>query len=116
MGYYPFILKDKTMSNRQYMHAYVQEILINLNKSMTYDIICYLLTTNFNLNIVGYNKNTNEFYGKKTKKGCCLLELNLKIIESTNNSTIIIITPIIGTHKDIVKFIENFNKKIYTYV
>jgi hypothetical protein len=82
---------------------------------MAYDIICYLLTTSFNLNIVGYNKTTNEFYGKKTKQGSCLLQLNFKIVEDTNTTTNVIITPVVGSIRDIDKFIEIFNKRIYTY-
>jgi uncharacterized membrane-anchored protein YitT (DUF2179 family) len=119
MGYNPFITTDRKMSQHNkmlYRKLMNKQIVINLNKNMTYDILCYLLTNNFNLNIVGYNKITNEFYGKKTKKGSCLLQLNLKIIEATNNTTNILITPIIGSCNDIDKFIENFNKRIYTYV
>ena len=120
MRYNTFILKEQKMSNSQYKMVRrdlsEQKILINLNKSMVYDIIYYLLITYFNLNIVGYNKNMNEFYGKKIKKGFCVLQLNFKIIESTNTNTTITITPVIGTCQDIDKFIEIFNKKIYTYL
>lgn len=112
--YIPFIITDRTIFHHK-MILSQQKILINLNKNMAYDIICYLLTTSFNLNIVGYNKNTCEFYGKKIKRGSCLLQLNLKIIEATNTTTNVIITPVTGTYKDIDKFIETFNKRIYIY-
>ena len=118
MVYIPFIITDRKAFECKMLYRELtqEKILINLNKNMTYDIICYLLTTCFNLNIVGYNKTTNEFYGKKTKKGACLLQLNLKMIEATNNTTNIVITPVIGTYKDIDKFIKIFNKRIYTYM
>jgi hypothetical protein len=117
IGFFHFIKTDRNMFNTKisYIPVSRHQILVNLSKSMAYDIICYLLTTSFNLNIVGYNKTANEFYGKKTKQGSCWLQLNFKIVEDTNTTTNVIITPVVGSIRDIDKFIEIFNKRIYTY-
>jgi hypothetical protein len=112
----PFNIKETSLKNpSKYRLVTPINILVYLSKKDAYDKICYLLSASFNLNAVGYNKNVNEFWGKRTNKEKCLMQFNLQINEVDINASYIIITPIVGTTNDINKFIDSFIQCITLY-
>jgi hypothetical protein len=114
----PCKIKEATILKKNTTHyRFVQpiQLFINLNKIKIYDVICYLMSSCFSLNAFGYNKKKNEFWGKKINKESCFLQFNLQINEEKNNSSSIIISPIVGTEKDFLKIIEIFNECIFVY-
>jgi hypothetical protein len=65
----PFNIKETSLKKpTKYRLVTPINIFLCLSKKNAYDIISYLLSASFNLNAVGYNKNINEFWGKRTNK------------------------------------------------
>jgi hypothetical protein len=112
----PFNIKESYVKNpSKYRFVTPINILICLNKNDAYDVICYLMSASFKLNTFGYNKKINEFWGKRTNKEKCLMQINLQINEIDINSSYVVITPVVGTSYDINKFIDSFIQCIRTY-
>ena len=112
----PFNIKETSLKKpTKYRLVTPINIFLCLSKKNAYDIISYLLSASFNLNAVGYNKNINEFWGKRTNKENCSLQFNLQINEVDINASYIIITPIVGTSNDIKQFINSFIQCISIY-
>jgi len=112
----PFNIKKINVKNSlQYRFVTPINILIGLNKRDAYDKICYLMSASFKLNAFGYNKNVNEFWGKRTNKEKCLLQFNLQINEVDIDASYVIITPIVGTITDFNKLIDSIIQCISNY-
>ena len=112
----PFNIKETSIKNiSQFRFVTPINVLIGLNKKDAYDKICYLLAVSFKLNAFGYNKNVNEFWGKRTNKEKCILQFNLQINEVDIDRSYVVITPIVGTISDINKFISSFIQCIGIY-
>ena len=112
----PFNIKETNLKNpSKYVFVTPINILVYLSKNDAYDKMCYLLSASFQLNAFGYNKNDNEFWGKRTNKEKCLLQFYLQINEVDTNASYIIITLVVGTTYDINKFIDSFTQCISLY-
>lgn len=88
---------------------YIQPItlLCNIHIEQLYEIIVKNLEYNEDINVYGFNKKTNEFWGKRIIKSVNKLHFNLAIHKKDCSQSYIIITPIVGTDTEIEKLLDN---------
>jgi hypothetical protein len=93
---------------------YIQPITIicNVNIEYLYEIIEKNLEYNDGLNVYGFNKKTQEFWGKKIIKSVNKLHFNLSIHKKDYSQSYITITPIVGTNLEIEKLLANITSFI----
>jgi hypothetical protein len=120
----PFNLKS--FSNRQKIKfKYIPDIKIKccIEKELLIEIIKKKLVEYFNLSVFGYNNQFDEFWAKKIINDEYLLHFTMIITSSGYEKSNIIISPLVGSDKEIndliLKIIEilklydsSFNKNI----
>lgn len=89
------------------------EIRLNfgLNKYNIDKFMLRILSDFCHSSVIGYDKNCNKYWCRKYKKSICDFHLEIKII-MIENTTEIIIKPIICYNDDIKNFIEDLNDGI----
>ena len=99
------------------LYNYVPNINIycNISKNRLFEIIKYTFIESCNLSVVGFNNQTEEFWGKKFKHNNYLLHFTLIIKSIDCNNSFIIISPLVGDNNEIVKLINNTIQIINLY-
>ena len=96
---------------------YIQEICIKCNicNDSIFDIINFILKEKCDFSAFGFNIKTQEFWAKKIKKDKIILHFILNIKSSDSKKKEIIITPMVGHEREIIKIIQIINKTIQLY-
>ena len=61
------------------------------------------------VNVCGYNKSDDEYWGKKFKKNVCELQFQISVKNLGENISTVVITPIIGGQKNINDLCKTVN-------
>lgn len=96
---------------------YISPVVLHYNIDMRklLEILQNVLQKKFEFNVIGFNKSTNEFCGKKIKKSVNKLQVTLSIIKNNYSGTFIKITPEVGEDFEIKKFISKFKIILQIY-
>jgi hypothetical protein len=86
---------------------YIQPITIicKIGKEELSDLIKNILVNNCELDVYGFNRITDEYWGKKIEKTVNKLHFNLSIYKKEYYSSYITITPFVGTNIEIQKLL-----------
>jgi hypothetical protein len=87
----------------------------NINKKKLDNMINYLLIDFCELDVYGYYKFSDEYWGKKIENDTCVLHVTLNILYNNIYSSIIKIQPIIGDKLEIYNLVNNINEAIKLY-
>jgi hypothetical protein len=81
----------------------MQQYVINcdIDSSKICDIMNIILVDYCKVNVCGYNKSDDEYWGKKIKKNVCELQFQISVKNLGENISTVVITPIIGAQKNI---------------
>ena len=112
--YLPFSQNNLKPKSEKVRFRYIQPITIicNINIEHLYEIIEKNLEYNDVLNVYGFNKKTQEFWGKQIIKSVNKLHFNLSIRKLDYSQSYITITPIVGTNLEIEKLLVNITSFI----
>ena len=72
-----------------------------LNSADVCDIMNIILSKHCKLNVIGYNKSEDEYWGKQIKQNYCDLYFKLSVKNTGENNCSVIIIPTVGTEKKI---------------
>lgn len=98
-------------------HNLENEIIIecNINKKKLDNMINYLFIDFCELDIYGYHKFADEYWGKKVNNDVCILHFTFNILYNNIYSSIIKIQPIIGDKLELYNLVKNINECIKLY-
>ncbi len=113
---HPINLKNLTRSHR-FKYRFLSKISIHceIDKNKLYDIIQFSLSQKGDLSVFGYNTTCQEFWAKKIIKDDFLLHFTLSINSLGYESSNIIVTPILGSDKEIKNLVHNIKDMINLY-
>ena len=96
-------------SNR-HMPQYV--INCDIESSKICDIMNIILVDYCKVNVCGYNKSDDEYWGKKINKNVCELQFQISVKNLGENISTVVITPIIGGQKNINDLCKTVNEVV----
>ena len=105
---------NKMSRKKTFCFHYIKPIklICSIKKEKICEVISEVLEHICDMNVFGFNKKTDEYWGKKIIKSESKLHFNLSIIKKDYNSSYIIITPILGTDNEI----NNLSLKITRFL
>lgn len=90
-------------------------ISCDIDKNKLSDIIQFTFTQKGDLSVFGYNAQNKEFWAKKFIKDEFLLHFTLSINSLGHENSNIIVTPILGSDKEIRKLVSDIKEIINMY-
>lgn len=111
--YYQMSTNGFSEERFRYIDVKLITFYININKLL--NIIKGILSDFCNVNVFGYNKETNKYWCKIYDKKFCVLHIELEIIKKCNKTSYVKIIPLIGTDYLIKNFVSNFAEAIHLY-
>jgi hypothetical protein len=93
--------KNKDLLSAKYRYIKPLKFMCNVNIETIFEIFQIGLKKFTEINIYGFNSRTNEYWLKKINKCESKLHFKISIFKKSKSSSYIIITPILGTDKDI---------------
>jgi hypothetical protein len=90
-------------------------ISCDIDKNKLSDIIQFTFTQKGDLSVFGYNAQNKEFWAKKIIKDEFLLHFTLSINSLGHENSNIIVTPILGSDKEIRKLVSDIKEIINMY-
>jgi hypothetical protein len=101
------------IENKQIKYKICPIITINCNTDIykLNELITFIFKHFCKLSIYGYNKTTNEFWGKKINKEC-YLHFSLIITKNNNNTSTIIINTYFEKNNELKVLQENIQRAI----
>ena len=108
MCFKPFDMQSFNHKKRINSYKCIQDINIpcNIDKDYLIDVIQYTLVDSLKLSVICYNNTTQEFCGKKIIKNMYLLHFTLSIKSDGYKKSNIIISPSIGSEREIKNVIN----------
>ncbi len=96
---------------------YISPVVLhyNIDTRNLLEILQNVLQKKCDFNVIGFNKCTNEFCGKKIKKSVIKLQVTFSIIKNNFTGTFIKITPEVGEDLEINKFISKIKYVLQIY-
>ena len=85
----------------------IYPVYCNANKDKIIDIMNIMLVKYCRVDVCGYNKESNEYWGKKIKKGICELHFTISIMDNEPNKSTVLITVNVGSNETIETLLEN---------
>ena len=113
--YIPGINKKSFRENFRFMYVSPIVLTIGVNLINLSEIILKIFDEDCELNVFGFNKNSNEIWGKKIIKSESLLHSSLSISKREYSISYIKIIPIVGSKKDIKRFTLKIIDKLKFY-
>jgi hypothetical protein len=112
----PFSLKNLT-SRSALRYRIISKISIccDIDKNKLSDILQFTFTQKGDLSVFGYNTHSEEFWAKKIIKDEFILHFTLHIKSNGYQNSNIILTPIIGSDKEIKKLVSDIKKIVNSY-
>ena len=112
----PFCLK-KITSRDSLRYRIIPKISIccDIDKNKLSDIIQASFTQKGDFSVFGYNTHYDEFWAKKIIKDEFLLHFTLTVKSIGYENSNIIITPIVGSDKEIKNLLSHIKETIYLY-
>ena len=105
---------NKSLTKYDVKYRYANELIIiyPINKQSMCEIIQYMLSDYVNITVYGYSNELQELWGKQIKQNNLLLYFTMKICMIDNDTTKLIITPLVG---DIIEYkkLTHIIKKYY---
>jgi hypothetical protein len=113
---HPINLKNLTRSHK-FKYRFLSKISIHcdIDRNKLSDIIQFSFSQKGDLSVFGYNTISQEFWAKKIIKDDFLLHFTLTINSIGYESSNIIITPILGSDKEIKNLVHNVKEMINLY-
>lgn len=91
------------------------KIYWNVSLGMADKLIKKLLLEFCDISVLGYNKLTNKYLGKKYGGSICVLLVEVKINEISEDLVEINVVPLMGNIRDIKVFISDLRESINAY-
>ena len=93
----------KSKSKFGYIHRYIKPVSIscNVNIEFLYELLQKSFKKFTEINMFGFDSRTNEYWLKNINKYESKLHFKISIIKKEKSSSLIIISPILGTNSDI---------------
>ena len=85
----------------------IYPVYCNANKDKIIDIMNIMLVKYCRVDVCGYNKEINEYWGKKIKKNICELHFSISIMETQPNKSTVLIKVNVGSNETIETLLEN---------
>ena len=104
--------KSLTKSIVKYRYANAITQIYPLNKYLICEILKFMLSDYINITVYGYSSEYEEFWGKQIKQNNLLIYFTIKFCIIDNNTTKIIITPLVGDVSEYKK-LTHIIKKYY---
>jgi hypothetical protein len=113
---HPINIKNLTRSHK-FKYRFLSKISIHcdIDRNKLSDIIQFSFSQKGDLSVFGYNTTSQEFWAKKIIKDEFLLHFTLSINSLGYESSNIIVTPILGSDKEIKKLVHNIKDMINLY-
>ena len=111
MCFKPFDMQSFNPKKNNNNYKCIQDIIIkcNIDKDYLVDIIQHTLADSLKLSVIGYNSVTQEFWAKKIIKNMYLLHFTLSIKTDGYKKSNIIISPSIGSEREIKHVINTIS-------
>ena len=77
--------------NLNLTRSLIYPVYCNANKDKILDIMNIMLVKYCRVDVCGYNKEINEYWGKKIKKNICELHFSISIIDNEPNKSTVLI-------------------------
>jgi hypothetical protein len=113
---HPINFKNLTRSHK-FRYRFLSKISIHcdIDKNKLSDIIQYTFTQKGHLSVFGYNTHSEEFWAKKITNNEFMLHFTLSINSLGYENSNIIVTPIIGSDKEIKNLVHEIKEIINLY-
>jgi len=101
--------KQATRPHEILQYRYIEPITLccNVNIKILNQVIISIFVKCGDLHAYGYNRSQDEYWGKKIKKTNCVLHFKLKILPASNDTSCILIEPVIGCDIEIKQLFVN---------
>ena len=103
---YPMTFKERTQI-KNLGRSLIYPVYCNANKDKILDIMNIMLVKYCRVDVCGYNKEINEYWGKKIKKNICELHFTISIMETQPNKSTVLIKVNVGSNENIETLLEN---------
>jgi len=111
--YYQMSVNNISKEKFRYIDVKLITFYINIDKLL--NIIKGILSDFCNVNVIGYNKETNKYWCKTYDNKYCVLHVELEIFQKCNSTSYVKFIPLVGTDCLIKKFVSNFAEAIQLY-
>jgi len=99
----------------QYKHMDEIKLYWNISPEMADKLIQKILVEFCDISVLGYNKFSNKYLGKKYVGSICVLSVEVKINEISEDLVEINVVPLMGNIRDIKVFISDLRDSISVY-
>lgn len=112
-------LYPMTFAERNKIMTFVRtpnyNVYCNINKNEICDVMNIILARFCKVSVCGYNKENDEYFGKKIKNNICELYFTILVIDSGENKSTILIKINNGNKSNINQLLKNIIEAIRLY-
>ena len=90
-------------------------VYCNINKKEICDVMNIILIRFCKVNVCGYNKENDEYFGKKIKNNICELYFTILVVDSGENKSTILIKISNGNKTNVNELLENIIDALRLY-
>jgi hypothetical protein len=115
------LLYPTTFTERNKIMGFVRtpnyQVFCDINKNEICDVMNIILIRFCKVNVCGYNKENDEYFGKKIKNNICELYFTILVVDSGENKSNILIKISNGNKTNVIELLENIigALKLYEY-
>ena len=112
-------LYPMTFAERNKIMGFVRtpnyNVYCNINKKEICDVMNIILIRFCKVNVCGYNKENDEYFGKKIKNNICELYFTILVVDSGENKSTILIKISNGNKTNVKELLENIIDALRLY-